>query len=230
MTVTAQFQPRRRTTKTPIIPLAIGALGTAGVVAFYFLVPGVQFIELALLLVVVGLGALCCKQGIVRAAMSAVMLYIATGSAATLYPLPAPYVGAMQRVLGLLLTGNAFSSDAGGSISQNVNRNSLALSFGLLTVLIWATLEALGRTSFRDTRLPRLGILDDASGFVVYVAVGVLVASLLFNTLGYGRWRRAHNEAVLRPRFNQVLTLHYAAQSFWFPERPPPIYVYDLDL
>jgi hypothetical protein len=35
---------------------------------------------------------------------------------------------------------------------------------------------------------------------------------------------------VLRPRFNQVLTLHYAAQSFWFPERSPPIYVYDLDL
>lgn len=228
--MTAQFQPRRRTTRTPIAPLAIGALGTAGVVALFFLVPGVQFIDLALLLVVVGFGALGCKQGIVRGAMSAVMLYIATGAAATLYPIPAPYVGAMQRVLGLLLTGSTVTPDAGGSISQNVNRNSLALSFALLAVLVWATLEALGRTSFRDTRLPRLGILDNASGFVVYVALGVLVASLLFNTLGYGRWRRVHNEALLRPRFNQVLTAHYATQSFWFPERPPPIYVYDLDL
>jgi hypothetical protein len=230
MTVTVQFQPRRRSTKTPIVPLVIGALGTAGVIAFYFLVPGVQFIELALLLVVVGFGALGCKQGIVRGTMSAVMLYIATGAAATLYPIPAPYVGAMQRVLGLMLTGNAFSGDAGGSISENVNRNSLALSFGLLTVIVWIILEALGRTSFRDTRLPRLGILDNASGFIVYVAVGVLVVSLLFNTLGYGRWRRVHNQAVLRPRFNQVLTMHYATQSFWFPERSPPIYVYDLDL
>jgi len=228
--VTAQFQPRRRSTKTPIVPLVIGALGTAGVVALFFLVPGVQFFELALLLVVVGFGALSCTQGIVRGAMSAVMLYIATGAAATFYPVPAPYIGAMQRVLGLLLTGNAFSGDPGGSISENVNRNSLALSFGLLAVLIWAILEALGRTSFRDTRLPRLGILDNASGFIVYLALGVLVASLSFNTLGYGRWRRVHNEAVLRPRFNQVLTMHYAAQSFWFPERPPPIYVYDLDL
>ena len=228
--MTAQFQPRRRSTKTPIVPLTIGALGTAGVVALFFLVPGVQFFELALLLVVVGFGALSCAQGIVRGAMSAVMLYIATGAAATFYPVPAPYIGAMQRVLGLLLTGNAFSGDPGGSISENVNRNSLALSFGLLAVLIWAILEALGRTSFRDTRLPRLGILDNASGFIVYLALGVLVASLSFNTLGYGRLRAVHNEALLRPRFNQVLTLHYAAQSFWFPERPPPIYVYDLDL
>ncbi len=228
--MTAPFQTRRRSTKTPIAPLVIAALGAAGAVVFYFRVPGVQFIDLALLLVVVAFGALGCTQGIFRATMSALMLYVATGAAATLYPLPAPYVGAMQRVLGLLLTGNAFNSDAGGSISQNVNRNSLALSFGLLAVLVWAVLEALGRSSFRDTRLPRLGILDNAGGFVVYVALGVLVASLLFNTLGYGRWRRVHNEAVLRPRFNQVLTMHYAAQSFWFPERPPPIYVYDLDL
>jgi hypothetical protein len=228
--VTAQFQPKRRSTRTPIAPLAIGALGTAGVVAFYFLVPGVQFIDLALLLVVVGFGALGCRQGIVRAAMSAVMVYIATGSAATLYPLPAPYVGAMQRVLGLLLAGSVLDSDAGGSVSVNVNRNSLALSFGLLTVAVWAILEALGRAYFRDTRLPKLGILDNGSGLIVYVALGILVASLSFNTLGYGRWRRAHNEALLRPQFNQVLSMHYATQSFWFPEDPPPIYVYDLDL
>jgi hypothetical protein len=229
-TVTAQFKPRRRSAKTPIAPLVIGALGSAGVVALYFLVPGVQYIELALLLVVVGFGAVGCRQGIVRGVMSAAMLYIATGAAATLYPLPAPYVGAARRILGLLFSGDAFTGDPGASISQNVTRDSLALSFGLLMVVIWVALEALARASFRDTRLPSLGILDNVSGFIVYLAIGVLVASLWFNAIGYGRLRRVHNEALFRPRFNQVLYAHYTTQSFWFPEEPPPIYAYDLDL
>ena len=56
------------------------------------------------------------------------------------------------------------------------------------------------------------------------------MASLLFNTLGYGQLRSAHNNALLRSRFNQVLYLHYTAQSFWFPGKPPPLYAYDLNL
>jgi hypothetical protein len=210
--------------------LLIGVLGTAGVVALYFLVPGVQIVDLALLLVVVAFGALGCAQGIVRGAMTAVMLYIATGMAATFYPVPAPYVGTIQRLFGLMFAGDTLRGDLGASIGENVTRDSLALSFGLLTVVTWVTLEAIVRTSFQDTHLPSLGILDNVGGFIVYLAIGALVASLLFNAIGYGRLRRVHNQALLRPRFNQVLTVHYTAQSFWFPERPPPIYVYDLDL
>jgi len=55
----------------------------------------------------------------------------------------------------------------------------------------------------------------------------VLVASLLFNASGYvPRLRRMHDDARLRPRFNQVISLLYTSQTFWFPE-PPRMYVYD---
>jgi len=194
-----------------VIPLVIGTLGTAGVIALYFLVPDIQPLELMLLLVITGFVALSCTQGIIRSIMSIAMLYIASGVAATFYRVTAPYIGA--------------------PFSAIVDRNILALSFGVLTVVIWVTLEVLGRISFRDTHLPVLGILDNLGGLLIYLVIGVLVASLLFNTIGYGRLgRRAHNEALLRQRFNQVLYLYYTTQSFWFPERPPPIYVYDLDL
>jgi len=202
--------PRRRSARNVVPPLILGTLGTLGIVALYFLVPGLQPAELVLLLVVVGFVALGYTQGIIRGLMSAAMLYIASGVAATFYEVAAPYIGA--------------------PISAIVDRNILALSFGVLTAVIWITLEALGRASFPDTSLPALGILDNLGGLLIYLVIGVLVASLLFNAIGYGQLgRRMHNRALLRPKFNQVLSLHYAAQSFWFPGKPPLIYVYDLN-
>jgi hypothetical protein len=192
-------------------PLVFLLLGIAGVLALKFFILDLQHIELILLFVLVGFGAVGYTQNIIRGLMTAAMLYFASGVAATLYPITAPYIGA--------------------PFGEEVDHNVLGLSFGVLTVVIWVTLEALGRASFRDTRMPALGILDNIGSLFIYLAIGVLVVSLLFNTIGYGRLgRRAHNASLLRPKFNQVLYLHYTAQSFWFSRRPPPIYVYDLDL
>jgi uncharacterized membrane protein required for colicin V production len=225
-----QFKkPRKRSDKKSIPPLLIGALGTVGAVALYLLVPGLQFIELVLLLVVVGFGAVGYMRGIVRGAMTIVLLYVATGIAATLYPIPAPYVAATGQFFALIFTGHALSGELDVS-NQNVGGGSLALSFALLTVVIWVALEAIGRVASRDTSLPRLGILDNLGGVVVHLVIGTLVASLLFNAIGYGPSWRVHDKALLRRRFNQVLAIHYNAQSFWFPRTPPPIYVYDLDV
>lgn len=202
---------RRRSAKNVVVPLSLGTLGTVGVIALNLLVPGFQPVELVLLLVVVAFGAAGYTQDTIRGLMTAAILYVASGAAATFYPVTAPYIGA--------------------PFGDEVDRNILALSFGVLTVIIWVTLEVLGRVSFRDTSLPALGILDNLGALLIYLAIGVLVASLLFNATGYGWWgRRAHDDALLRPRFNQVLYLHYTAQSFWFPEKPPPLYVYDLNL
>ena len=202
---------RRRSAKDLVVPLIISVLGIAGIITLNFLIPDLQPIELVLLFVVVGFGAVGYMQDIVRGLMSAAMLYVAAGVAATFYQTTAPFVGA--------------------PFGDEVNRNILALSFGVLTAIIWITLEILGRTSFRDTKLPVVGILDNLGGVFTYLIIGVIVASLLFNTIGYGQLgRQAHNKAFLRPRFNQVLHLYYTTQSFWFPRRPPPIYAYDLDL
>ena len=100
-----------------------------------------------------------------------------------------------------------------------------------MTVILWVAVEAIFRAFFKDTRLPSLGILDNLGGVTLHLVIGVLVASLLFNTVGYGQLRRVHDGAKLRPALNQVLYVHFQiAQSFWFPERPPSIYVYDLNV
>lgn len=233
-----QHKPRRRLSREAILPLVISALGTVGVVVLYYLVPGFQPIELALMLVVVGLGAVGHKQGIIRGVMTIVMLYVATGVAATFYRTIAPYVDVSVRVLALLWravieTVTSSQSNAPGAaqaFGMEIDRDTLAISFSLLTVIIWGALEAIGRTSFKDTSLPGLGILDSLGGVLVHLVIGILVASLLFNAIGYGQQRRVHNQALLRPTFNQALYLYYTTQSFWFPRRPPPLYVYDLDV
>ena len=229
---------QRPLAKEAVPPLVLGALGSAGVMALYFLVPGFQPLELVLLLVVMGFVVAGYTQRIVRGVMTIALLYFATGTAATFYRSIAPYVGTIMQAWTILwkMAVATFSRTAIPEIDFNpsgeVNHHVLAVSFGLLAVIIWDVLEVIGRISFRDTHLPRLRILDNLGGVIVHLIIGALVASLLFNTLGYsyGQPRRVHNKALLRPIFNQVLYRHYTAQSFWFPEEPPPIYVYDLDL
>ena len=220
--MTVQFRPRRRTDTKLIPTLLIGALGIAGIVALFLLVPGVQFIELVLLAIVVGIVAMGYRRGIIRGIISILFLYIATGIAATFYPIPAPYVAGIRQFLGRMPVGNVTQG--------NLDGDSLAISFILVMLVTWIALEAIGHSASPDTSLPRLGILDNLAGVGAHLVVGVLVASLLFNAIGYGHLRRAHHKAVFRSRFNQVLTLHYNTQSFWFGESPPPIYVYDLDV
>jgi uncharacterized membrane protein required for colicin V production len=219
---TVQFRPRRRTDTKLIPTLLIGALGIAGIVALFLLVPGVQFIELVLLAIVVGFVAMGYRRGIIRGIISILFLYIATGIAATFYPIPAPYVAGIRQFLGRVPVGSVPPGELDG--------DSLAISFILVMLVTWIALEAIGHSASPDTSLPRLGILDNLAGIGVHLIVGILVASLLFNAIGYGHLRRAHHKAVFRSRFNQVLTLHYGTQSFWFGESPPPIYVYDLDV
>ena len=220
--MTVQFRPRRRTDTKLIPTLLIGALGIAGIVALFLLVPGVQFIELVLLAIVVGIVAMGYRRGIIRGIISILFLYIATGIAATFYPIPAPYVAGIRQFLGRMSVGTVTQGELDG--------DSLAISFILVMLITWIALEAIGHSASPDTSLPRLGILDNLAGVGAHLVVGVLVASLLFNAIGYGHLRLAHHKAVFRSRFNQVLTLHYGTQSFWFGESPPPIYVYDLDV
>jgi len=220
--MTVQFRPRRRTDTKLIPTLLIGALGIVGIVALFLLVPGVQFIELVLLAIVVGIVAMGYRRGIIRGIISILFLYIATGIAATFYPIPAPYVAGIRQFLGRMSVGTVTQGELDG--------DSLAISFILVMLVTWIALEAIGHSASPDTSLPRLGILDNLASVGAHLVVGVLVASLLFNAIGYGHLRRAHHKAVFRSRFNQVLTLHYGTQSFWFGESPPPIYVYDLDV
>ena len=192
-----------------ILALLFALLGTVGVVVAYFSIPGFRFIEPALLLIPVAFGAVGFTQNILRGVISAIIWYIAAGLAAVFYLDVAPFVGAFF--------GNV------------VNNSIRAFSFGLLMVVVWVAFEYFTRLLLLDTSVPLLGILDTAGGFLMYLAIGVLIASILFNTLGFGsQLRVTHNAALLRPTFNWVFSLLYRAQAFWIPGGPPPIYTYDL--
>ena len=204
-----RHKAKKSTTKELIPPLIIGVLGALGVVALYFTVPGFQAVEVLALLLGVVFVALGFKQRILRGIMALFILYFTTGIASTFYELTSPYIGA------------PFGGDP--------TLSNKTLAFIVLTIVILVALEALGRALFKDTTLPALGILDNLGGLFLYLIIGILVATLLFNAVGYGWGRGAHNKALLRPQFRQVLQIHYATQSFWFAGKPPPIYGYDLN-
>jgi hypothetical protein len=160
---------------------------------------------------------------IIRGFSTAIALYVATGVAASFYPILTPYARSFLNVG----KGIGLSRPPIG----NIDYSALALSFTFITVVLWVALEALFRAAYPDTHLAFLGPVDRVGGTLVYLLIGIVVATLLFNTIGYGvAGRPAHDKATLRPEFNQVMKRFYQGQSFWFPRRPPAIYVHDLDL
>lgn len=219
-----QETPQRRTEGRGVTALIVETLGILAIVAYYFFGPReLHGLDMVMLFVIVSFTAYGTMRTILRGVMTGVAVYLATGMAASFYTLLTPYSRSFLDALAYL----GLSTAPAGEIDYS----ALALSFAVLTVLLWAILELLFHASFESTHIGFLGPTDRVGGGIVYLVVGILVAALLFNTIGYGAaGRPAHDQASLRPEFNRVLKLHYEAQSFWFARRPPAIYVYDLDV
>jgi hypothetical protein len=214
--------PQKRTEGRGITALIVETLGVVGIVAYTFFGPReLRGMDMVMLFVIVSFAAYGTMRTIIRGLMSAVAVYLATGMAASFYTVLTPYSRSFLNVLGYLGLSTAPAGD--------VDYSALALSFAVLTVLLWGILELLFRASFESAHLSLLGPMDRVGGAIVYLVIGIVVATLLFNTIGYGvAGRPAHNKASLRPEFNRALELYYQGQSFWFPRRPPAIYIYDL--
>jgi hypothetical protein len=211
---------QKRSFAKMIPPLTIGTLGVFGVAALYALGLGFRSIEFVPLLIIVCALALGYARGIVRGILTIIILYIATVGAALVYRAVAPYSHAI---------GQLFSFNLNASVEAGASRGSEAFTFVLLAVIFWFLLELIGRATFQTPDLPEIGILDKLGGVMVHLVVGLLVASLLFNAVGYGRSRPKHDQAYLRKTFNQVLYVHYTTQKFFFGRNPPPLYTYDLN-
>lgn len=213
---------KRRTEGRGITALVVETVGVVGIVVYTFLGPReLRGLDIMMLFVIVSFAAYGTMRTIIRGVMSGVAVYLATGMAASFYPVLTPYSRSFLNILG---TVGLSTPPAGG-----VDYSALALSFAALTVLVWGILELLFRASFENTHMSLLGPMDRVGGAIFYLVIGILVAALLFNTIGYGvTGRPPHDQASLRPEFNQVLELHYQGQSFWFPGGPPAIYTYDL--
>ena len=207
-----------------IVALMVALLGTIGIVVYTFYGSrDLRGMDIAMLFVIVGVAAYGVMQTIIRGLLTAVAIYLGTAIAGTFYYVLRPYARSFLNVLGNI----GLSRPPLGE----VDTSALALSFAFAAVLLWLVLELLFRAALPETDIPFLGFADRIGGMFVYLAIGLVVAALLFTVIGYGAaGRAAHNKASLRPEFNQVMKLTYQTQSFWFPRHPPAIYAYDQDL
>jgi uncharacterized membrane protein required for colicin V production len=206
-----QKEKRKLTAKDIIFPLVIGTLGAVGTIAANFMVPGFQGFEVALLLVMVIGATIGYNRRVVRGLVTIPFLYVATGFAAFTYEPAAPYIGA----------------PFGDFREVEPTRIVKVFSFFVLMLAVWIALEGISRALFKDMSLPKLGILDNFGGVLVHFIIGILVAALLFNALGYTqRWEGGGSarKATLSPMLLQVVRAGYTTQSFWFPGKPPALY------
>jgi uncharacterized membrane protein required for colicin V production len=230
-----EIEARRRRSEKMLPSLIISILGAVSIAGLYFLSGGLGFLDIEMLMVIVAFCVVGYGRGINRGIMTLVIQYIATGVSATIYTRMTPYVMFVPqawRFIKLAFKATAIDKrlavpDVGTFFSAQIDNTHVAFSFILFMLIPWLLLEILSRVLLQDTGQPTLGILDNLGGMLVHLVIGVVFASLLFNAIGYGDGRAAHNAATLRPTFNAVLNMYYTAHSFWF-RRPPPIYVYDL--
>jgi uncharacterized membrane protein required for colicin V production len=199
------------TAKDIIFPLVIGTLGAVGAIVANFAIPGFQPVEVVLLLVLVLGATIGYNRRTVRGLVTIPFLYFATGFAVLAYEPAAPYIGA----------------PFGDFREMEPTRGIKVLSFFVLMLAVWIALEGISRALFRDMSLPKMGILDNFGGVLVHLVIGVLIAALIFNALGYTQqWRESGSarKATLAPVLLQVIRAGYTTQSFWFSGRPPALY------
>ncbi|MCJ7736403.1 MAG: CvpA family protein [Anaerolineae bacterium] len=194
---------------SPFPPVIIATLGTISLLVYGYMTPRFQLMEFGVLFVAILFCAVGYTQNVVRSLASGVALYLTAGLAVRFYVGAAPYIGS--------------------PFGEEITRNILTLSYVVLALAFWALLESLSRAFLRDASLPWLGFFDHLSAAVVYLILGLLVASILFTVLGYSsQLRGQHNASVLRPVFNEIFRPVYISQTPWFAQRSPAIYAYDI--
>jgi uncharacterized membrane protein required for colicin V production len=199
-------EKRKLTASEIILPLVIGTLGAVGAILAFFVLD-FSSVEVMLLLVIVAGATIGYNRRTMRGLVTIPFLYTATGFATLAYEDAAPYIGA------------PFGDFRETEPTRAVN----VLSFFVLMLVVWIALEGISRALFRDMSLPKLGILDNFGGVFVHMVIGVLIAALIFNALGYVQhWREngSARSAQLAPAFLQVTRAIYMTQSFWFSGTP----------
>ena len=204
-----------------IIALIVAALGTIGIVIYaIYGSRQLRSMDLAMLLVILAVTAYGVTETIIRGLLTAVSVYLATAVASSFYAALTPYA---RTFLNLLAAAGIARPPA-----APVDTSALAFSFAFASLLIWIILESLFRVALPETHLSLLGALDRVGGSLVYLAVGIAFATLLFHTIGYGvAGRRPHNQASLRPEFNQAMDIIQQSHFFFYDTATTEIYTYD---
>lgn len=204
-----------------LLAVIVAALCVIGIAAYYFYGSRqLNLMDVAVLLVITGFVAYGTTQNILRGVLTGISIYLATAITGTFYRVLTPYARSFLNLLG----GRGLNGPPPGG----TDTSALALSFAFAALLLWVVLELLFRAALPDTHLAFLGPVDQVGGAIVYLVVGIAVAALVFNLVGYGTAAQtAYQTASLRPELNDVMDLIHQSQSFWFAGDPPAIYAYE---
>jgi hypothetical protein len=212
---------KKPTRSKGIVALIVATLGTIGIVAYsVYGARNLRAMDVTLLFIILGITAYGTSQTIIRGLLTAVAVYLATAVTSTFYIILTPYARSILNLLG----------DVGLARppAQPIDTSALALSFAFAAVVLWVVLESLFRTALPETHVVVLGVLDRIGAALLYLGIGIAVATLIFQVVGYSvAGRQSHNRASLRPEFNQSMDLIRQSQTIWFGGPPPAIYTYD---
>ncbi|HEC33904.1 MAG TPA: CvpA family protein [Chloroflexi bacterium] len=181
---------------------------------------GLTALDILLLLLFIAFCFIAVIRGLVRQLMSLVVFYIATVAAGLFYPYAALFVTAIAGKTPTL---------------------TQAVMFWVLFLSVTIALEVMLSRGFPDTRLPKLGLIDNALAFLPGLLCAFIAVSLLLTSMGYASIRtwghglaylragvaRGYEQAALRPLMDGFLSLYLVAHRLWFPT-PPPLLAYDL--
>ena len=155
-------------------------------------------------------------QGLVRMALSILVLYVATVLAMTFY------------VRGGWLIAYLTS----GALPRTIDE---ALAFLLILLLFTLVVNFVLNRTYKDTALPGLRKIDQLGGMVlgfvlVSIWVGLAIVALAFvltatSEIGSGFWRTLSyyfTRSTLIPIFYRFLPLAYATLRPWMPKGLPP--------
>ncbi len=158
--------------------------------------------DIVLVVVFVAVCGFSIYRGLLRQLMTLAVLYLTTIVAGMLY---SPLVLLFQAIL-------------------QASRLANLVSFWLIVIVIVFVLELVLRRNFPETKLTRLGLLDNLLGLIGGIPSALIVTSLLLTSLGYA----FHAQA---PLFGQVLIPFYkfymVTHGLWF-NPPPPLLNYAL--
>ena len=170
------------------------------------------------LLIFLGVGVVVffAVVGLMRALFAAIALWAVTLLSAATY------------------TGVAFRVQAIGGANLSLFRG---IVFDTMLVVLLVVGYILVHIAFPDTKLPKLGLLDNLLGMVVGVVIAVILVSLLLNSMGAmvaERWltnetgwvslRAQYFGSGLRPYTSSVLSAYGWLFALFFRGLPPVLF------
>lgn len=163
-------------------------------------------IDVLLILIFVGVCIWAVVRGLLRQTLTLGVLFFSTAIVGFGYPYVAYYFQAIGGRRPILTEG---------------------IVFILLFIILVVALEVLLQKAMPNTRLPKLGVLDNILALGPGALCALIIIALLLSAIGYatsdrgGSLSQAAWNASLRPFLGRFMETYMGLHTLWFPTPPP---------